>query len=184
MHEDITFEFKDKEWLYQKYVTEGLRGSQIAELCHCHISTIYKRLEMFGIPRRPSGVKHWSSEQREYRRRWNKQHPEINRMKGKHHSEETKREMSLARQGSGNANWKGGLTKLIRGIRRSPEYYQWRKAILERDIYTCQDCKATGEVDAHHIQSMLDKPKLIFDISNGLTLCADCHHRHTFWQKI
>lgn len=105
-------------------------------------------------------------------------------MLGKHHSEETKKKMSLARQGNGNANWKGGLTKLVRGIRRSPEYYQWRKAVLERDKYICQDCKTTGEVDAHHIQSILDKPKLVFDIGNGLTLCEDCHHRHTFWQKL
>ena len=105
-------------------------------------------------------------------------------MLNKHHSEETKQKMSLFRQGKGNANWKGGLTKLIRGIRRSPEYYQWRKAVLERDKYICQECKKGGEVDAHHIFSILERPELIFDVDNGLTLCSDCHHRHTFWQKL
>jgi hypothetical protein len=184
MHQNITFEFRNRQWLYQKYVVERLNGFQIARFCNCHPRTIYQRLDMFDIPRRQYGVEHWSEEQKELRRRWNKEHPEIIRMKGKHHSEETKRRMSLTRQGSGNANWKGGLTKLIRGIRRSPEYYQWRKAILERDKYTCQDCKSTGEVDAHHKQSILDYPENIFEVNNGLTLCGNCHHRHTFWQKL
>ncbi len=115
-------------------------------------------------------------------REWHRIHR--NPRKGKTHSEQTRQEMSLTRQGSKNANWKGGLTKLIRGIRRSPEYYQWRKAVLERDNYTCRDCKSIGEVEVHHIQSILDKPELIFEVNNGLTLCGDCHHRHTFWQKI
>lgn len=103
---------------------------------------------------------------------------------GKHHSEETKRKMSLARQGSKNANWKGGLTELVKGIRRSPEFCQWRKAVLERDNHTCQDCKSIKQVDVHHLKSIIEYPELVFDINNGLTLCQDCHKRHTSWQKL
>lgn len=103
---------------------------------------------------------------------------------GKHHSEETKRKMSLARQGSKNANWRGGLTELIKGIRRSPKFYQWRKAVLERDNHICQDCRVTENLDAHHIQSIMDYPEGVFEVDNGLTLCKDCHKRHTWWQRI
>lgn len=105
-------------------------------------------------------------------------------MLGKHHSAETKRKMSLARRGSDHWNWKGGLKALVYGIRASSEYYQWKKAVLERDNHTCQDCGATEGLDTHHIQSLIKYPELIFDVNNGLTLCEDCHKRHTFWQVL
>jgi hypothetical protein len=105
-------------------------------------------------------------------------------MSGKHHSEETKLFMSLCRRGKGNTNWKGGLTAIIKGIRRSPEYYQWRKAVLGRDKHICQDCQSGENLDAHHIQSIIEYPKGIFDVDNGLTLCKDCHDKHTWWQRI
>ena len=104
--------------------------------------------------------------------------------KGKRVSAATRMKMSLARQGSNNANWKGGLTELVKGIRRSPEFLQWRKAVLERDNYTCQDCRATENLEAHHIQSILDCPQDIFVVENGLTLCHECHRKHTWWQKL
>ena len=105
-------------------------------------------------------------------------------MQGKHHSEETKKKMSEARQGKQNANWEGGLTELVKGIRRSPEFYQWRKAVIERDNHTCQDCGLTENLEAHHIRSILEYPEGIFEVGNGLTLCKDCHDKHTWWQRI
>jgi hypothetical protein len=105
-------------------------------------------------------------------------------MADRHHTEETKLLMSLSRRGKGNANWKGGLTAIIKGIRRSPEYYQWRKAVLERDKYTCRDCQTKEGLDAHHVQSILDYPEGIFNVDNGLTICKSCHNKHTWWQRI
>ncbi len=102
----------------------------------------------------------------------------------KHHTQETKQKMSLARRGENNVNWKGGLTKLVRGIRRSPEYHQWRKAVLERDKHTCQDCGCIRRIVAHHKQSIFDYPKGVFEVDNGLALCSDCHKRHTSWQRL
>ena len=93
-------EFKDREWLYKKYIEERLTCKQISRLCGCHQRTIHQRLVEFGIPRRKGGVEHWSDEQKEYLRQWSKAHPEINKMKGRHHSEETKLKMSLKRRGS------------------------------------------------------------------------------------
>ena len=111
---------------------------------------------------------------------WHKTH--THPLQGRELSRETKMKLSLTLRGRGNPNWKGGLTELIRGIRRSPELYQWRKEVLERDNYTCRDCKVTKSMEAHHIRSVIDYPKGIFEVDNGLTLCKDCHKRHTSWQ--
>ncbi|KKM97308.1 hypothetical protein LCGC14_1169300 [marine sediment metagenome] len=177
-------DYKRKDWLYAKYITEELSIRGIADISGVSPVTIYNWLVKFEIPRRAKGVNHWSEEQRQYRRDWNKAHPEINRMKGRHHSEETKRKMSLARQGRKNANWKGGLTELVKGIRRSPEFHLWRKVVLERDGHTCQDCESKENVNAHHLKSLIEYPELVFDVNNGLTLCEECHKRHTSWQRL
>ena len=114
---------------------------------------------------------------------WNESHKGIV-WAGRKHTDESKKKMSQARRGSDNPHWKGGVSEIVKGIRRSPEYYQWRKAVLERARYTCQDCGGSKELDAHHIQSLLDYPEGIFEIDNGLTLCKDCHKRHTSWRGL
>jgi len=113
---------------------------------------------------------------------WYKTH--TNPQKGKELSPEHKAKLSLAKRGNRNNTWKGGITELIRGIRRSPEYYQWRQAVLKRDDYVCQDCGSMMEPNAHHLRSVFEYPEGIFDVNNGLTLCEDCHKRHTYWQKL
>jgi 5-methylcytosine-specific restriction endonuclease McrA len=56
------------------------------------------------------------------------------------------------------------------------EYKIWRKLVFERDNFTCQHCQKTGVyITAHHIKSWNNYPKVRFVISNGLTLCEDCH---------
>ena len=109
---------------------------------------------------------------------------------GKHHSEETKRKMSLLRMGKNSGFWKGGITKLSESIRSLPEYLQWRSSVYTRDNWTCQTCHNRGlEIQAHHIKSFkrileenkidsVDKAKQceeLWNIDNGITLCMDCH---------
>lgn len=57
------------------------------------------------------------------------------------------------------------------------EYQQWRIAVYERDNYTCQKCgdNKGGNLNAHHIKPWKDYPELMFDVSNGNTLCNKCH---------
>lgn len=64
--------------------------------------------------------------------------------------------------------------------RNTPEYRNWRTAVFERDNYTCQDCKQVGGVlNAHHIKPFKKYPKERYVVSNGVTLCIDCHRlRH------
>ena len=56
-------------------------------------------------------------------------------------------------RGNGNPNWDGGISPLVKAIRRLPEYKQWREVVFERDIWTCQDCGQVGKkIHAHHIK--------------------------------
>lgn len=114
---------------------------------------------------------------------------------GKKHSIETieKRRNSLLkinRWGKNNPYWKGGITPLIRRIRSSRHYGEWRKKVFVRDDYICQFCfKRGGFLNADHIkrfseiirENLVDSMenaincKQLWDISNGRTLCYPCH---------
>lgn len=75
---------------------------------------------------------------------------------------------------------KNGFTKhqIDRCIRYSKEADDWRKAIFKRDDYTCQECNKKGcYLEAHHIKPFAYFPKLRFILSNGLTLCKECHNK-------
>lgn len=70
-------------------------------------------------------------------------------------------------------NWKGGTT---RNKHNGGEYNEWRKSVFERDNYTCQECGISGVyLNAHHVKSWAEYPSLRFEISNGITLCEECH---------
>lgn len=63
-------------------------------------------------------------------------------------------------------------------IRNSKEYSEWRKKVFERDDYTCKMCgKKGGNLNAHHIKSFKKYPELRLKLSNGLTLCEECHKK-------
>lgn len=58
---------------------------------------------------------------------------------------------------------------------RANELTVWRKQVYARDGYACQRCGGKGRIHAHHIKPWAEYPELRFDVSNGLTLCEDCH---------
>ena len=62
----------------------------------------------------------------------------------------------------------------------SREYKEWRKAVFEYDDYTCWVCGIRGNqtgcyLEAHHLKSWAKYTKLRFKVSNGVTLCKECH---------
>lgn len=62
--------------------------------------------------------------------------------------------------------------------RFTPEYKEWRKAVYERDDYTCQKCgKKGGNLNAHHIKAYAEYPDLRIELDNGITLCEECHKK-------
>lgn len=95
---------------------------------------------------------------------------------GRKHSIESRIKMSLKRRGSNSSNWKGGVSKTNELIRKGIDFRIWRESVFSRDDWTCQECKLRGgELHAHHIKPFAYFPELRFDVSNGLTLCKDCH---------
>jgi 5-methylcytosine-specific restriction endonuclease McrA len=63
--------------------------------------------------------------------------------------------------------------------RRTVEYRKWRDEVFARDRFACQQCGDArgGNLQAHHIKPFASHPELRFSVSNGLTLCRDCHER-------
>jgi len=104
--------------------------------------------------------------------------------------------------GEKNPKYIDGRTPLVMLIRGLEEYTNWRKEVFKRDNYICQKCKSKGNLEAHHciksfsvifseflkeydqFSPIEDKETLIrlatkyksfWDLSNGKTLCKDCH---------
>mgnify|MGYP000300604294 CR=1 FL=1 len=87
-------------------------------------------------------------------------------------------------------NWRGGKTPLIRLIRGTSKYKQWRSDIFKRDNFKCIICGKKGRLVVDHfpikfstiihfkdiktIEEALDC-KWLWDKRNGRTLCHDCH---------
>lgn len=62
--------------------------------------------------------------------------------------------------------------------RRTTEYTKWRKAVYERDNYTCAICgQVGGKLNAHHIKPFSKYKELRTSLENGITLCETCHKR-------
>lgn len=60
--------------------------------------------------------------------------------------------------------------------RNTAAYRKWKKEVFENDLYTCQKCGYTGkEIEPHHIIPWSKSVKKRFDVSNGKTLCKECH---------
>ena len=72
--------------------------------------------------------------------------------------------------------WRGGAIDDSAVQRRSTEYKMWRDEVFSRDDYTCQICgKRGGKLNAHHIKHFATHSELRTTVSNGITLCTDCH---------
>jgi 5-methylcytosine-specific restriction endonuclease McrA len=66
----------------------------------------------------------------------------------------------------------------VKSQRTMSELKRWRKAVFERDGYTCRHCdKVGGKLNAHHIKSYRNFPELREVLENGLTLCVECHKK-------
>ena len=73
----------------------------------------------------------------------------------------------------------GGFIKFVTKADSKKKMSAWKKAIKERDSYTCQRCGKlldSTKLDAHHKMPVWFMDQLKFDIDNGITLCKACHH--------
>jgi len=82
-----------------------------------------------------------------------------------------------AHQGVNHPRWIQDRS-LVKVKRTIAELRWWRAAVFHRDDYTCQKCgHRGGRLNAHHIKPYATHPELRFDVSNGITLCVDCHKK-------
>lgn len=80
-------------------------------------------------------------------------------------------------------NMNKGISSENEKVRKSKKYKDWRLSVFKRDNFTCVICniknkKGMGKtilLHADHIKSFAHYEDLRFDISNGRTLCIDCH---------
>jgi len=81
------------------------------------------------------------------------------------------------RSGENNCNYNPNKTDEERELKRDySEYYNWRKGIFKKDVYTCKCCfQIGGSLNAHHIRNYSNNRELRTDESNGITLCKICH---------
>jgi len=78
--------------------------------------------------------------------------------------------------GKRNVNWKGGVSSEKEKARKTMELVHWKRAVLNRDNFSCVVCSSVGgELHIHHIKSFAQYPLLRADINNGITLCVTCH---------
>lgn len=90
-----------------------------------------------------------------------------------------------------SGSWKGGITPENTKIRNSEQYKKWRREIFARDNYTCVLCGVKNEkglnkticLNADHIKPFYLYPELRFELSNGRTLCLECHKKTETWGR-
>lgn len=127
-----------------------------------------KPVEMFNDDwRKKQSIAH-QNQSRERTLEWNKN---ISLSKiGKHY-----KSLSDSKMGENNPAWKGGITPIHKKLRNTKEYRLWRKAVLERDDYTCIWCGSKDNLEVDHIKPFSHYPELRFAIDNGRCLCHKCH---------
>lgn len=151
----------------------GIQGCPRKHACRSYCTKHYARLLRHGDPLKVLPKKNRSYQTQETRLKISKS------SMGKKKSLEMRRKLSLAKAGANSLHlWKGGVTKEHLRIRSSSEYRIWRTRVFERDNYTCQECMIRGgKLNADHIKPFSDFPELRLELSNGRTLCEECHRK-------
>lgn len=99
---------------------------------------------------------------------------------GKKRSPEAIKNITKAKMGHLNPNWRGGVSSLRVKLIDSQNYKKWRAEVYKRDDWTCQHCGKRGvKLNADHIIPFFKDKSLVFDVNNGQTLCVKCHRAKT-----
>ncbi len=163
----------------------GTPLQQIADSLGCCRETVRGILLRRGIKRRtPGEAKTGHPLSEETRRKISSANKGKSRGVGRKNTAEVRRKMSeIARARGERHNFridgKGDERRTERkASMQQMEYRLWREAVYARDNWTCQECKKRGgKLAADHVKPWRDFPELRYDVSNGRTLCEECHKK-------
>ena len=179
-----------KEWLEQKYLTEGLDCVQIGKIVSRDPKSVWNWMKDFGIPTRPRGS--------DVRQHFVKGDP--NPFAGMKHTAETKerlRKIAIADgrkpykeengppwagvTGDTHPSWKGGRTPERQAFYSSKEWVEAVKTVWHRADARCERCglhhnnaKQRGTFHVHHIVTFQVR-SLRAEPTNLALLCTPCH---------
>ena len=89
--------------------------------------------------------------------------------------------------GDNSPNWNSNKTNEKREKDRymlDSSQSDFAKKVYARDNYTCQVCGSKTNLQAHHIESYNSCVEKRSDVTNGITLCKNCHQNfHSIYKK-
>lgn len=106
---------------------------------------------------------------------------------------ETRIKIGNSNRGANSSLWRGGKSKVNALIRASMKYKLWRQRVFERDNFKCVKCGLKGGwnkekgkqiiLNADHVKPFAFFPSFRFKLTNGRTLCAECHKKTSTFGK-
>jgi len=90
------------------------------------------------------------------------------------------KKLNKKQKGSNHPKWNPNKTDEDR--KKKPKEFKiaiWRNKVYKRDLYSCQKCgdNKGHNLNSHHIYSWDKHPNLRHTVSNGITLCKECHKK-------
>ena len=180
----------DREWLYQKYIVEGLTTSDIAKIVGRNSKRVWEWLKGYGIKTNPRGAYkavHFkkghsirlgatlSDESKQKIREARLRDGRVPYLKnGVHHLK--------GKKGADTPNWRGGVTPARQGFYSTEAWKDACKVVWRRADAKCERCgldhrridRESEKFHVHHIVSFMVK-ELRSEPSNLVLLCSKCH---------
>lgn len=183
--------YKDRDWLYQKYIIEQKNCTEIGREVSRDPKTVWQWLKNNKIQTRKRGADSSPGT-------FKKNHKYG---VGRIQSEVTREKIRQARikdghvpylkdgihwlkhEGAISPNYQGGVTPMRQQIYSSEEWARCVREVWIRDKYTCQDCGLNQNDNKnisfhiHHIKSFAKYPHLRTETKNLILLCPQCHNK-------
>ena len=148
----------DRDWLQEQYVVQQRTHQSIADELCIGVMTVWSRCKEFGFGRSRSEVKMGEA---------NPNYGNTGEKNPNH--------------GEGSHLWKGDDAGVYAKIQFRPDGVILREEVYARDGGVCVDCgakvrdKSGRALSLHHLIDVKDRPDLILDPSNCVTICTGCH---------
>ena len=102
----------------------------------------------------------------------------LNARPNQQRSETARERLALAKLGSLNPNWRGGVSDAAIVRIRKAKWKRFRKEVLVRDHNRCVYCEtADARLYVHHLIPVRVAPELEYEMSNVVTTCSVCHKK-------